>query len=480
MTVATEHNVWAILRDAVPDDEALAAAVATELREPLDRVRPSVITATLLARVDASLEQLRSVVESERARARLAPGVRRRPGGPWLRAETLDELVDETRRLIRDGRLDLQAAIAIQRAAGGIAAREGIRHVLFLSRLAVIRRVAWDACVESLRDGRVDAMALAEMGRWLFLWTEVVSLVVTDGYRAAEREVLARDTQARRGALQELLGVIATDTTTSARLRRVAVRFGLDPDDAYRIVVIAPLPEADPTPERQGLDQLDLEQLAGRIGHLVGCAAAGIEGAGAGIRLPVVLPMRGRIVLLAQDEWAGFARLPHALDATLGGPTGGRGGGGGRRLTEEAWVAIGTPVAEGASALARLLADAVDAARTAEEVGLRGWVPDPAHLAVERLLLAQRELAEAAVDHELGPLLRDERLGPELIETLQVYFDAGENMRETARQLHLANRTVAYRLARIEALLGGPLDGPARRRLAVALLVRRLQQGGDD
>ena len=49
MTVATEHNVWAILRDAVPDDEALAAAVATELREPLDRVRPSVITATLVA-----------------------------------------------------------------------------------------------------------------------------------------------------------------------------------------------------------------------------------------------------------------------------------------------------------------------------------------------------------------------------------------------------------------------------------------------
>ena len=52
-------------------------------------------------------------------------------------------------------------------------------------------------------------------------------------------------------------------------------------------------------------------------------------------------------------------------------------------------------------------------------------------------------------------------------------------MRETARQLHLANRTVAYRLAGIEALLGGPLDGPARRRLAVALLVNRLQQGGD-
>ena len=200
--------------DAVPDDEALAVAVATELREPLDKVRPSVITATLVRQVDATLEQLRSVVEAERARARLAPAVRRRPGGPWLRAETLDDLVDETRRLIRDGRLDLQAAMAVQRTAGGIAARQGIRHVLFLARLAVIRRLVWDACVDAVHDGRLDALALAELGRWMFLWTEVTALVVTDGYRAAEREVLARDAQARRGALQELLGVIATDTTT--------------------------------------------------------------------------------------------------------------------------------------------------------------------------------------------------------------------------------------------------------------------------
>ena len=103
-------------------------------------------------------------------------------------------------------------------------------------------------------------------------------------------------------------------------------------------------------------------------------------------------------------------------------------------------------------------------------------MPDSAHLAVERLLLAQRDLAQAAVDHELGPLLRDERLGAELVETPQIYFDSGENMRETARRLHLANRTVAYRLARIEALLGAPIGDAARRRLAVALLVRRLQQ----
>ena len=483
-------NWWATAGDVLPDGDVLAAAVAEELDEPLEDVRASVLTATLVRRVDASLDDLKAIVDGERARARVRDVQLRRGGERRVRAETLEALLAETRRLADAGTLDLPAAVAVQRAAGGIAARSGMRLVLFLARLAVIRRLVWDRCVDEQRAGRLDAEALGEMGRWIFLWTEVSSLVVTDGYRAAEREILARDAQARRSALAELLGVVASDALTVARLRRVAGRFGLDPDGTYRLAAVAPRMEADPTPDRPGIDEGDLEVLAGRIGHLLGSAAAGTEGAGAGIRLPVVLPMRGRIVLLAHAGWAGFGRIIPALDGTLGGPA--RSGAGavdrpeaarragttGRPPKPSAWVAVGSPEVEGVEALAGVLADVVDAVRTAEDVGLSGWVPDPGHLAVERLLLAHRDLGEAAVAHELGPLLADERLGTELIETLQVYFDAGENMREAARRLHLANRTVAYRLEKIEGLLGGPLDDASRRRLAVALLVRRLQ-GGD-
>ena len=478
-------NWWATLRDALPDDDVLATAVAEELDEPLEDVRPSVMTATLVRRVDASLDDLKAVVDGERARARVrGVATTRRGGERRVRAETLEDLLAETRRLADAGTLDLPAAVAVQRAAGGIAARSGMRLVLFLARLAVIRRLVWDRCVDEQRAGRLDADALGEMGRWIFLWTEITSLVVTDGYRAAEREILARDAQARRSALEELLGVVASDALTVARLRRVAGRFGLDPDGRYRLAAVAPRQEADPTPDRAGIDEGDLEVLAGRIGHLLGSAAAGTEGAGAGIRLPVVLPMRGRIVLLAQAGWAGFGRITTALDGTIGGGSrsgherAGRPGATGRPASPSAWVAVGSPVVEAVEAIAGVLAEVVDAVRTAEDIGMRGWVPDPGHLAVERLLLAQRDLGEAAVAHELGPLLADDRLGAELIETLQVYFDAGENMREAARRLHLANRTVAYRLEKIEGLLGGPLDDASRRRLAVALLVRRLQ-GGD-
>ena len=234
-------NWWATVRDALPDDDVLAAAVAEELHEPLEDVRPSVMTATLVRRVDASLDDLKAVVDGERERARVR-GVTSSPaaGERSVGAETLEDLVTETRRLADAGTLDLPAAVAVQRAAGGIAARSGMRLVLFLARLAVIRRLVWDRCVDEQRAGRLDAESLGEMGRWIFLWTEITSLVVTDGYRAAEREILARDAQARRSALEELLGVVASDALTVARLRRVAGRFGLDPDGQYRLAAIAP------------------------------------------------------------------------------------------------------------------------------------------------------------------------------------------------------------------------------------------------
>ena len=69
-------------------------------------------------------------------------------------------------------------------------------------------------------------------------------------------------------------------------------------------------------------------------------------------------------------------------------------------------------------------------------------------------------------------------MGEELVETLQTYFDCGYNRRETARRLHLADRTVAYRLEREEDLLGHELEGEAGRRLIVALMLRRLGGAG--
>ena len=247
------------------------------------------------------------------------------------------------------------------------------------------------------------------------------------------------------------------------------------------MIAIAPSPESDPTPERPGIGEEDLELLAGRIGHLLGSTAPGAEGVGAGIRLPAVLPLMGRICILAREDWAGLTRVPSTLDSVLGSlAAAARSRSKARKgslpeVGRAAWVAVGSRPIDGVGTLAGTYADLVDATRTAQRLGIRGWIPDPEQLALERLLLADPQLAEATVRRELGPLLADERFGGELIETLQAYFDASENVTAAARRLNLATRTVAYRLEKIESLLGHPLDGDNGRRLSTALMVLRLR-----
>lgn len=473
---------WAAILRAFPDGEELAAAVAAELDEEIDEVRPTVLVGTVARRErPGSSEEIAAAIEAERARVRTTEVPL--PAARILTATTQVELLAETERMEASGALDLASIVTIQRTSGAIAARSDQRLVLFLARYGVIRRIAWERVVDEMQAGRLDPEAGTELAGYILLWNELTSLAVTDGYRAAERDIVARDAEARRGALQELLGVVSTEAATTARLRRVAIRHGLDPDGTYRLVSIAPRPEADPTPERPGIGDEDLEILAGRVGHLLGSAPPGAEGLGAGIRLPATLPLHGRIAVLATADWTGLARVPTVLDSVLGGLAAAAAApasaGKNRSLAPtampQAWVAVGSEAIDGVIGLAAAYSDLVDATRTAQRLGARGWIPDPEALAVERLLLTDRDLADAAVRRELGPLLADERMGAELVATLQAYFDAGESIAEAARRLHLATRTVSYRMDRVVALLGHPLDGEVRRRLSVALLIYRLR-----
>ena len=275
--------------------------------------------------------------------------------------------------------------------------------------------------------------------------------------------------------------MVADDAASEARLRRVAVRHGLDPGPGVPPVAIAPRPESDPIPERPGIGEEELEVLAGRIGHLLGSTAPGAEGVGAGIRLPAVLPLIGRIAVLARDDWAGLSRVPGVLDTVLGGlaaaaPSRSRARKGAPpEIRQAAWVAVGSA----ADRRRRLARRDLRRSRRRDAHGAAArpaWLDPGPRAARPRAAAARRpHLADATVRRELGPLLADERFGDELIETLQAYFDAGENVTAAARRLHLATRTVAYRLEKIESLLGHPLDGEDGRRLSTALMVHRLR-----
>ena len=185
------------------------------------------------------------------------------------------------------------------------------------------------------------------------------------------------------------------------------------------------------------------------------------DGTASGIRIPLAIGWRGAIVAVLAADQREWQRLQEAVGTVLGAST-------------DSWTAIAVR-ADGVPAIAGGLAELHEGLRVAEDIGRRGVIDDLAELGIERLLLSDPELASVIVERELGALLADARMGDELVETLQVFFDAGENRRETARRLHLADRTVAYRLERAVDLLGHGLDGEPGRRLNLALTLRRLE-----
>ena len=239
-------ELWTAIRRVLPGAEELAAAVAAELGEPLDDVRPSVLIGTIAMNGQLGPEAAAAAaIEAELGRLQPAKGAT-----PPVSLRSIRSTISwpRPRRSRPEGSLDLETIVAIQRASGAIAARADRPLVVLQHRYAVTRRLIWEPCVAAMHAGKLDPGLLAAFGRFLLLWNELTSLAVTDGYRMAERDILARAVEARRGALQELLGVVADDAVSQARLRRVAVRHGLNPDRAYRLVAIAPAPRAIRSP----------------------------------------------------------------------------------------------------------------------------------------------------------------------------------------------------------------------------------------
>ncbi len=450
-----------VITDVLPDIDAVIAALPDGLVDAPEELRARVELAYLTTYVDADAGDLEVATAALRARAggdHVAA-----PFGVRLAASTFDALVAEAHRAVDTDRLDLDTVLALQFASGSIAAAQGQRLILFVGVNAEARRVMWAYGSAELIRRREPPERLVELGRWLLLWSEMSTLAIGEGYRATEGELLARDVAARRAALDELLGAVSGDGRVGPRLRRLSMRYGLDPDAAFRLVAILPGPDVDPTPDEPGINDEDLDVLAGRIDHLIRRQSAR-DRPGTGISVPLAVTWRGSVVAILGPDPQEFRRLTDVVQDVLGdaGPD-----------EEPSWVAIAM-AADGVRAWSRTLVELQEGLRIAKAIGRHGMIDDVAELGVERLLLSDPDLAATIIGRELGALLADPRMGEELVETLQVYVDAGGNRRETARRLHLADRTVAYRLERAEQLLGHGIDGELGRRLNVALTLRRL------
>ncbi|OGN81173.1 MAG: hypothetical protein A2X23_06840 [Chloroflexi bacterium GWC2_73_18] len=328
------------------------------------------------------------------------------------------------------------------RLAGSRAAREGEPLQRLLDRYLTSGWVLWAA---ASRPPTGDSAALAALGTALLKAGDSAAGALAEGYGQAEREIAARTGAARREFLDELLELAPDDPAAAARITRRAAHFGLTPGDRYRVLVA-------------GIDR-ELEDEAPEVLRVtLALDRPGRSGRDGAASPPIIATTRGRLVLLARSSWPGVGALDAVLD-DLAGP--------------EGWLAVEAPLAAGLARVAPAFGAAFGALLVAERLGLRGHRTAD-DLLLERALLADEGLLRAAIDRELGPILDAPRNGEELLRTVGAYVAARQNLRAAARALGVGVRTVSYRLARVEQLLGRPLAGDEVLRLTTSLFARRL------
>jgi hypothetical protein len=362
--------------------------------------------------------------------------------------ETVRPVVELVLRLLLD-QPGITKGRAIMRLAGAQAARDGIPAERFLQRFTSTTWMIWEAARE---HPSIDRAVLENVGQTLLRGIDILVGAVADGYNAVDRETVAHDAEMRRALLEDILSNAPSDPVAAARRRRTADRYGLDPDAMYRVVAVA---------DRSGDASAMIEDGAHALGRRLRRPVRA-RGSATSFPLPQVVIWRGLVVVLAKASWPAADRLPQHLGDLLG----------------PGWVAVAGESVQGVEGIAATMGRLTLSLRTAIRVGRHGWIAEPDELALEELVTVDDALLDAAVARELGAILADGRMGPELIETLEVYLECGQNMRETGRRMHLAPRTVAYRLERIARLIGQPLDGPAYRRLSVAAFAYRTRRDG--
>jgi hypothetical protein len=120
------------------------------------------------------------------------------------------------------------------------------------------------------------------------------------------------------------------------------------------------------------------------------------------------------------------------------------------------------------------------ALEVARRLGLQGVVPYE-EVRAEALILSDRAALADLVETVLGPLEGGRQGAGPLVATLEAWLGSGTSVAGTARAIGLHERTVRYRLARIEELADLDLDlADDRFRVELALRGRRLLRDGSE
>ena len=133
--------------------------------------------------------------------------------------EAVRPAVEMTIKLLID-QPGLTKGRALMRAAGARAARDGIPAERFLQRFTSTTWLVWEA---TRAHPAADREVLERMGEVLLRGIDLLVGAVADGYNAVDRESVAHDAEMRRALLEDLLSTAPARhaaTTSSKKPRR--------------------------------------------------------------------------------------------------------------------------------------------------------------------------------------------------------------------------------------------------------------------
>ncbi len=304
-----------------------------------------------------------------------------------------------------------------------VTARAGIPLESLLHTYRVGHAVVWESAIDLLEEMDIDPStrhaALNIGSRYMFDYVDAISLLVTKEYMAERDRIMRTGIQKR---VQLVRDVLAGANLGSGDL-------GYDLDAAH-VALVADGHQAESY----------LEELRTKVGAQLLTVAVSDD---------VFWAWLGSREDFGSSFWKSLAELPPPDGLT---------------------VAVGSP-AWGIEGFREGHAHAQAAYRVARRI------PQPVvrynDVALEATLMTDGDSARRFVAHELGPLAGNDERAAKHRATLEAYLGTGMNASAASALLKVSDRTIAYRIRRIEEILGRTVTSRSAE-LAAALRLKRL------
>ena len=342
-------------------------------------------------------------------------------------------------RILREGGKPSADDLFEVRASAARRAEERIPLEAVLTAYHVGALVAWGALREEAREDEV--IELLELATQVMAYIEAVTSAVAGAYLEERQAIYGEEREARRALAEALLSGGPSDA--------LAQRAGNNLAPGYLVVSLYVATSPDEVDEgvegvvasRRKLRRMERFITAGWPDAL------SLLGSSGG---PVLIAVR------AESPASEQARLPEFMNGVA--------------ESAGAEVTAGVAFRPGLAGVPVAGAEAAEVLRLATELGR-----PPAVYELDDVLLEYLVTRPSEAGTRLAGVLTALDHGPELVETLQGYFDADLDRKKAANALNIHPNTLDYRLKRVHELTG--LSAGSARGLQVlgaALVARRL------